>query len=73
MVCCECAHLVIGEQGVSVDIVQVTLGGVGKAGGQLGHMLGSIQAQELQQPLLHLVSCCIPANHDRAHTVETMC
>lgn len=44
------SHLVIGEEGVSVDIVEVTLCGVGEAGGQLGHMLCSIQAQQLQKP-----------------------
>ena len=43
-------HLVIREEGVSVDIVEVALGGVRQAGRELWHMLCSIQAEQLQQP-----------------------
>lgn len=58
------AHLagfVVAEERVPVDVEEVALVGVRQAGGGARHVLRRVQAQQLVQPGLHLVTRRVPA------------
>jgi len=65
----EWTSLVVGEQGVSLDVVQLALVGVGQPGRGRRQLLSSIQAQHLVQPRLDGISTRIPA--ELTHCVES--
>ena len=61
--------LVVGEEGISVDVVEVAGAGGGAAGGDADHVT-CVQTQQVVQPFLHLIAVTVPDGLVQSHLVK---
>ena len=61
--------LVVGEEGISVDVVEIAGAGGGAARGDADHVTG-VQAKQVVQPFLHLIAVTVPDGFIQSHLVK---